>query len=129
MEKLVDDKKAELTLTTIIVIILGIVVLVFLIFGFSSGWNNLWDRITNLGGGNSNLDTIATACQLACSTNNQQLWCNDVKEIKYGKTIKAWNGTASDDVKSSKAVCEYIVNNKERFGNLSIEPCPSIKCN
>ena len=62
-------KGQQLTLGTIILIILGVAVLIFLIFGFTTGWKNLFDKITNFGGGDANVDTIAQACEIACSTN------------------------------------------------------------
>jgi len=43
---------AEMTIGTIIVIILALVVLVVLIYGFTTGWGNLWDKLTGYGGGN-----------------------------------------------------------------------------
>jgi len=43
-------KKGEMTIATIVAIALAVVVLIFLIYGFSTGWGNLWDRITTFGG-------------------------------------------------------------------------------
>ena len=68
---MVNKKGQQMTLGTIIAIVLGIAVLVFLIFGFSTGWNSLWDRITAFGGGNENVGTIVQACALKCSTGDK----------------------------------------------------------
>lgn len=69
MKSLLKSKGgAEMTIGTIIIIILALIVLVFLVFGFSTGWSNLWDKITNLGS-NNNVETIKQACQVACETN------------------------------------------------------------
>lgn len=80
MERM-NKKGQEMTLSTIIVIVLGIAVLIFLIFGFSTGWGNLWDRITNLGGGRVNVDTVKQACALACSTNAEYDFCTRARKV------------------------------------------------
>ena len=41
-----NKKAQQMTLGTIIAIVLGIAVLVFLIAGFSMGWENLWDKVS-----------------------------------------------------------------------------------
>ena len=99
------NKKGESsTITIIIAIVLGIAVLVFLIFGFTSGWNNLWDRISNLGGGSANLDTIVSACSLACDSQNTYDFCERKRTVKFGesvevKYIESGTGTESDPYK------------------------------
>ena len=45
-------KAAEMTIGTIVIIILALVVLVVIIYGFTTGWSNLWEKITGIGGGN-----------------------------------------------------------------------------
>ncbi len=74
-----------MTLGTIIAIVLGIAVLVFLIFGFSSGWNNLWSKVTAFGGGDVNVDTVNQACALAC-TGGVDAYCNQVRTVHYNST-------------------------------------------
>ena len=83
MRKIGGDKKAQgLSLTTIILIVLGIVVLALLVWGFSTGWGNLWNKITAFGGGEVNVDTIKQACVLACSTNEINNYCVSKQNIK-----------------------------------------------
>lgn len=74
-----------MTLGTIIAIVLGIAVLVFLIFGFSTGWNNLWSKVTAFGGGDVNIDTIKQACALACN-GGVDAYCNQVRIVNYNST-------------------------------------------
>lgn len=83
MKKEMNKKGAEMAIGTIIVIILALVVLVFLIMGFSRGWGNLWQSITNIGGGESNVQTIVSACNIACSTNAQFDYCKP-RDVKFG---------------------------------------------
>ena len=128
MEKLVKDKKAQnMTLSTIIIIILGIVVLVFLIFGFSTGWGNFWDRIIGIGG-RSNLDNVAQDCQLICASQSTNRWCAEYQTIKYGDRVEAWNGTGLSQVRESRASCENISKNPDNFDSLRIDLCPAISC-
>ncbi len=74
-----------MTLGTIIAIVLGIAVLVFLIFGFASGWNNLWSKVTAYGGGGSNVDTITQACALACS-GGVNAYCVQERTVNYNSS-------------------------------------------
>jgi len=76
-----------LSITTLVVIIVAIIVLVFLIYGFTTGFGNLWDRITGFfGGGNSNVDSHVTGCQVACSTNSEFTYCGSVRDVKFGRS-------------------------------------------
>jgi hypothetical protein len=68
-------KAAEMTIGTIVVIILALVVLVVIIYGFTTGWGNLWENIKNFGGGKANLGTVAKACQVYCSSLSVADYC------------------------------------------------------
>ena len=100
-----------MTLGTIIAIVLGIAVLVFLIFGFSTGWNNMWDKITNFGGGAANIDTIVQACSLACSSNSEYGFCEQKRELNDG------------DGGEANLPCRLLAD-----GPYGIEKCSNIKC-
>jgi hypothetical protein len=78
----------QMTLGTIIAIVLGLVVLVLLIYGFSTGWGNLWERITGLGGGDVNVDTIKTSCTLACQQKNVYGFCNQTRTVTVEDSAK-----------------------------------------
>jgi len=82
---MVNKKGQQMTLGTIIAIVLGIAVLVFLIFGFASGWGNLWSKITAFGGGDVNVDTITQACALACN-GGVDAYCNQVRTVNYNSS-------------------------------------------
>jgi len=69
-----ESKKAQnLSITTIILIILGIVVLVVLIIGFTQGWNSVKEWFT----GGKTIAPYVTQCSLACTTENTFGWCED----------------------------------------------------
>jgi len=85
MISLKNKKGAEMTIGTIIIIILALVVLVLLVLGFSTGWSNLWDKIKNLGaGGQSNVDSVVQACNIACTTQSQYEYCK-LRDVRFGK--------------------------------------------
>ncbi len=67
-----NNKKAQnLSISTIILIILGVVVLVALIVGFSKGWNNMLPWIAP----SDNAQAIIAQCASACVTGNLASWC------------------------------------------------------
>jgi len=98
-----------MSLTTIIAIVLGIAVLVFLIFGFTTGWNNLWDRVTQFTG-DSNVDAVVQACAVKCAGGDKFGYCSEERELK--------NGTAT-----IKSTCEDL-----KSGIYGIADCPGISC-
>jgi len=100
LRSLKSKKAAEMTIGTIIVIVLAIIVLVFLIFGFFSGWKNLWDKITNLGGGASNVDTVVLACKTACATNSKTDFCSVDRKVVF----------SGDKPNSGSFTCLELVN-------------------
>jgi len=130
--KMVNKKGQQMTLGTIIAIVLGIAVLVFLIFGFSTGWGNLWDRVTSFGG-TSNVDTIVQACALRCSTGDKYSFCTETQTLKFGSERDVL-GEEVDDVrdvvqaKSATESCDTLANDGT-YSDLNIAKCPSISCN
>ena len=119
------NKKAQgMSLTTIILIVLGLVVLVFLIYGFSTGWKNLWDTITAYTGGGANVDVIKQACVLACSTNSKDAYCNQLRTVKFGDG-HTYLG-ACQNMTSTVTLKEGTKD--ETIKTIGVESCPSITC-
>lgn len=77
------------TIGVIIAIILGIVLIIFLIWGFTTDWRT-FRGTTGPYSGRSNIDTIRNACNLDCQGLKDK-WCNDEKTVTYpnATTIKA----------------------------------------
>ena len=115
-----------MTLGTIIAIVLGIAVLVFLIFGFSTGWNNMWNRITEFGGGGANVDTIVQACALDCTTGSEYGFCTQVRTVNYGDKKEAWNGTGISNVTSSPGTCYNMSSGGDNYPGVSVASCPGL---
>jgi hypothetical protein len=127
MRKLGDKKGQGLQLSTIILIVLGIAVLVFLIFGFYTGWSNLWDRITNFAGGKANLDTIKQGCAVACTGQYENDWCSEQRTVRFGKEVTI----GGEKVKTSAGTCNDFVKGKNsddyEAAGLVVTPC-AIEC-
>jgi hypothetical protein len=118
-----NKKGQQMTLGTIIAIVLGIAVLVFLIFGFSTGWNNMWEQITKQTSG-ANTKTVIADCETDCSADEKSAWCNERKTLRYfdgdGNTLKK-EGTCDSFVKG-KAGEENIT------PNLGFKECAAFNC-
>lgn len=95
-----NKKGAEMTIGTIIVIILALVVLVVIIYGFTTGWGNLWEKITGFGGGKVNVQTIVQSCQLACTTQSTYDYCTKERNVIFEK----------DDQKNGDYNCKALEN-------------------
>ena len=104
-----NKKGAELTIGTIIVIVLGVAVLVFLIWGFGTGWSNLWGKVMAYTGGGSNIDTVKQACALACNGMQENDYCYNVRDV-----------TLADKTKI-KGTCATL-------SSSGIESCSSLSC-
>ena len=100
-----NKKGAEMTIGTIIIIILALVVLVVIIYGFSTGWSNLWDKIANFGGGKVNVQTVVQSCQISCTTSSTYDWCSQKRTVIFSAD------TATTDKKLSWT-CDKLQKNR-----------------
>jgi len=83
---MVNKKGQEMSVATLVLIVIGIVVLVMLILGFSMGWTNLWSKI-NIFGGGSNVETVVQACKISASSGSTYSYCSEFKKVTIdGKT-------------------------------------------
>ena len=73
-------KGQEMSVATLVLIVIGIVILVMLILGFSMGWQNLWGKI-NIFGGGSNVETVVQACKLAATSESTFSYCSEFKKV------------------------------------------------
>jgi hypothetical protein len=94
----------QMTLGTLIGIVLGIALLVFLIWGFSVGWGNFWEQITGNTRG-ANVQLRIDDCVNDCDAGEQTAWENEKKELRYvdtsGKVVKV-DGTCKQFVEGGK---------------------------
>ena len=107
-----------LSTNAIILIVLGIVVLAVLVIGFTLGWDKIAPWIST-----SNVDTIKTQCDVACSTGSTYDYCTVNRTLKAGEVI-------SNDKKSAEGTCYAFSHstNSDIYSKYGIEECPSITC-
>ncbi|PXY71337.1 hypothetical protein CXX78_01560 [Candidatus Parvarchaeota archaeon] len=85
MEKRELNKKGQnLTIGAVILIVLGVVVLVMLVVGFTKGWSFLFGKFDVLPG--SDLETIAQACKIAGEANLMIDFCT-FKKLNDGNWV------------------------------------------
>ncbi|MEK6935382.1 MAG: hypothetical protein AABW67_01205 [Nanoarchaeota archaeon] len=114
-----NKKAAEMTIGTIIVIILALVVLVVLIYGFTTGWANLFEKIGVFGGGKANVQTIVQGCQLACTTSSEYDWCSKQRNIIVDDEA---------NVGKTKVLAEKTCKDLSAIGKYGLEECTGITC-
>ncbi|VVB80082.1 Uncharacterised protein [uncultured archaeon] len=104
-----DNKRGQgLPISTIILLILGIVILVFLIIGFSAGWDKFSSYFSK-----NNVKDVVSNCEIACSTNSQYDFCSAQRTL------------VSDTEKLSQVTCDFL--NKQR-PTYAVAGCASITC-
>ena len=88
MRQLLKSKRSsEMTIGTIIIIILALVVLIFLIYSFMKSGGSLMDNLKNFFSGGTNVDTIKNACQAACTTQASFSFCQEVRTLKVSDSV------------------------------------------
>ena len=97
-----------LSTSAIVLIVLGVLVLVLLIVGFTMGWEKLAPWISS----SNNVDTIIQQCSVACSTGSTYDFCFEKRDLKADKQLK--------DV-----TCYYLSEEQLKYG---IDGCSSISC-
>jgi hypothetical protein len=79
-----ENKRGQgMSISTVILLILGLVILVVLILGFTMGWKKILPFVSG-----NNLDGIKNSCSIACSTNQVYDFCGVKKEVKDGTNPK-----------------------------------------
>jgi hypothetical protein len=119
----IDKRGQQLTTTTLILIILGIAVFVLLIFGFTTGWGNLSDKLNQYAGGSSNVDTVRGACAIACSTGGETAFCTEERIVNFGKNLPV--GEDGEDVSSKKVSCNTLAD-LPVYDEFKVEDCSSL---
>jgi hypothetical protein len=110
------NKKAQgLSTSTIILIVLGLIVLVVLVIGFSMGWANVKEWIAP----STNVDDIVQQCSIACSTDQKYAFCSQPRELKTKgeETIKDTTCYALAERKSLYGIGKCRLLNCDVFQN------------
>jgi hypothetical protein len=67
----------SMSTNTVVLLIIAVLVLVFLILGFTMGWNKIAPFIKS-----SNVDSVVNNCEAACSTQSKYDYCSAQRELK-----------------------------------------------
>lgn len=106
-----EDKKGQgLSTNAIILIILGVIILVILIIGFTIGWKELKDRFFK----SNNVDTIVKACGTACTTNSKYEFCSQMRELR------------DEDGNKIKTSCDIFSNVGTYFSKYGVQKCSNL---
>lgn len=107
------NKKAQgMSTSTIVLLIIGLIILVVLVLGFTLGWDRLAPWVKQ-----NNLDTVKASCNIACSTGSAYDYCSVVRTVKDG------NNPSFDETCYGLATKqEYL----DRF--YGIAQCPQVDC-
>jgi len=107
-----NNKRGQgMSTNTIVLLILGLIVLVALIWGFATGWSAFKD-VT----GSSNVDETVADCTTQCQLNNKYSFCSASRPLK-----------AKEDNLEVKTSCAVMANEKT-FTKYGIQDCPQIDC-
>ena len=106
---MLNQKAQGLSINTIILIILGVVVLVALIFGFTKGWEGIRQWISP----SNNIAEVKSQCDIACTTENKYNYCYQQRDVKVEKD--SYKGVS----------CYTLTKVKTEFG---INSCVAINC-
>lgn len=100
-----------MSITTIILLILGLVILVILILGFTIGWGKIAPWIGN----KNNLETLKNSCGVACSTGGTYDFCSVKRTVKDGEHD------------NFEATCKDLANTPTYVSRgYGIAPCPDL---
>ena len=80
-KKGMNKKGQDLTIGTLVLIVLGVVVLVLLIVGFTKGWGFIFDKFDSAPG--KSLETTVQACNFAWQGGLQADYCLEFKRVSY----------------------------------------------
>ncbi len=122
------NKKGDMTIGMIVAIVLAVTVLVFLVFGFSTGWGNFMNKVTSLGGGKMNVDEVIGSCNLACEQNNKYAFCTQNRSVLADD---GYEGTYSCNDLTNESL-NFMDSRKNEMNisdlELGFNKCPSLLC-
>jgi len=112
--KVEKNKKGQgLSVGTLILIIIGVVVLVVLIFGFTMGWGNIRGWLFS----SDNVEMVVSQCRVACASDKVYDYCTKTMEL-VDKDLE--NG--------KKDVTCGELQDDEMYRNYGVEKCEGVKC-
>ncbi len=98
-----NKRGQELSTGTIILLIIGVIILVLLALGFTSGWGKLFPWLSS-----SNVDSVKSNCASLCASNAVEDYCVVQRDL------------TSSDGKIMDATCNYLASKEIQY---EIESC------
>ena len=80
---MMNKKGQGLSVETVILIVIGVLVLVFLIIGFTMGWNKIFPFINPP----NNVKDVVDKCGYACQTDDKYNYCTANRDVTVEKEI------------------------------------------
>jgi hypothetical protein len=115
-----ENKRGQgLSTSTIILLILGVIILVILVLGFTLGWGKIIPFLNS-----NNIETIKTSCINACELGSTYDFCSLPRDIKDG-TNKKFQATCDQLVSGSVTTSDTPprVISTATYG---MTPCPNL---
>ena len=121
-----NKRGQDLSITTLLLIVLGIIVVVIIIMGFTVGWNFIFDKFKFAPG--QNLQVLAKSCEIAVQAELQVDYCQFKKldsdqyvNCNYDKLVYEKKGkyTCEDEVAGNtiKQECEDLIGSNDLTGD------------
>lgn len=106
---MLNKRGQELSTSTIVLLILGIIILVLLALGFTSGWSKVFPWLSS-----SNVDQVKSLCSSACAVNGEYEYCRAPRTLV----------TSDKSEKIIDSTCFYLATYQPKYG---VESC-NIDC-
>ncbi|MFH1307449.1 MAG: hypothetical protein ABIH72_01200 [archaeon] len=111
-----NKRGAEMTISTLVVIVLAIIVLVVIALGFGTGWGNLWGKISGYFSP-VNVDSVKQACSYACTTSGKYTYCCTSREVRFSKEADPITATCVSDDRVRPTDCSFTCNYQNDCGD------------
>jgi len=92
--------------STIVLLVIGVLILVVLVLGFTKGWESLKVWMPS-----DNVDNIDKSCAVSCTTNDA--YCSKTKNVNDGNNPKF------------DATCDEL-STEPAYASYGIDPCPGL---
>jgi|AntAceMinimDraft_17_1070374.scaffolds.fasta_scaffold185956_2 hypothetical protein len=122
------EKKGDMTIGTLIAIILGLVVLVLLIVGFTGGWNNFMDKLNFFGGTEDNISDKEIFCQQACTLSSKSDYCYEPLNLVWSDGAVSNEILYCINISGTTSVEVKLKNGSIIDRTISFIDCPTITC-
>lgn len=116
IRKMKNKKGLQLSLETILLMILVVFAVSMLFLFFSGNFKGLFDRITDFGG-HSNVDSVIASCNLLVNSELTYSFCCEKKEVRYekeegGEQVDKTEEYTCDELDGENSVLSEIIKNK-----------------